>query len=127
MARLRLWHWGRRQIARLPPWARVAFGLFLVWPCIVVPRWRLFLVLGVLTAAGLSAARHHYQMEDDLDWGTIAALSTSHIWFPLVVLGPLAFPYTLLGGLLVLVADWHRRRVGRANSASGSAGGPVAK
>jgi hypothetical protein len=96
-----------RQSARLPAWAQVAFGLFLFWPCVVVPRWRLFLGLGALTAAGLSAARWYYDV-DDLTWGTIAALSTSHVWFPLVILGPLLLPYTLLAGLLVLAADRHR-------------------
>ena len=50
MTRLRLWDWGMRQSARLPAWAQVAFGLFLVWPCIVIPRWRLCLGLSVLAA-----------------------------------------------------------------------------
>jgi hypothetical protein len=107
LTQLRLWTWGVRQSARLPAWAQVAFGLFLFWPCVVVPRWRLFLGLGALTAAGLSAARWYYEL-DDLSWGNIAALSTSHVWFPLLILGPLLLPYTLLAGLLVLVAERHR-------------------
>jgi hypothetical protein len=98
-----------RQSARLPTWAQVTFGLFLTWPCVVVPRWRLFVGLGVLTAGGLSAARWWYQV-DELSWGTIAALSTSHVWFPLVVLAPLLLPYTLLAGLLALVVGWRQRR-----------------
>jgi hypothetical protein len=99
-----------RQSARLPTWAQVTFGLFLTWPCVVVPRWRLFVGLGVLTAAGLWAARWWYQV-DELSWGTIAALSTIHIWFPLVVLAPLLLPYTLFAGLLALAVERrHRRR-----------------
>jgi hypothetical protein len=50
---------------------------------------------------------------DDLTWGTITALSTIHVWFPLVILAPLMLPYTLFAGLLVLAADWHQRRGGR--------------
>ena len=74
-----------------------------------MPRWPPCLGLSALAAAGLSAARWCYGI-DDLSWGTIAALSTSHVWFPLVIIAPLMLPYTLLAGLLVLVADWHRRR-----------------
>lgn len=109
MARPRLWDWGTRQSARLPPWARIAFAVFLCWPCVVVPRWRLFLGLSVLTAAGLSAARWHYDV-DDLDWGSIAALSTIHVWFPLVVLAPLMLPYTLVAGILVAAVERHQGR-----------------
>jgi len=105
---MRLWGWGMRQVARLPAWAHVTFGLFLVWPCVVVPRWRWFVTLGVLTAGGLSGARWGYQV-DELDWGTLAALSTIHTWFPLLVRAPLVLPYTSLAGLLVLVAHWRRR------------------
>jgi hypothetical protein len=104
-----MWDWGMRQSARLPTWAQVAFGLFLFWPCIVVPRWRLFLGLGVLTAVGLSAARVYYGV-DDLTWGTIAALSTSPVWFPILILAPVLLPYTLCVGLLVFAADRQRRR-----------------
>src|SRR5262245_51213987 len=104
-----MWAWGVRQIARLPTWAQLAFGIFLFWPCVVVPRWRLFVGLSVLTAAGLSAARWYFQV-DELDWGTVAALSTAHVWFPVVILGPLALPYTLFGGLLLQAIAWHQRR-----------------
>jgi hypothetical protein len=111
-----------RRSARLPAWAQVAFGLFLFWPCVVVPRWRLCLGLSVLAAAGLSAARWCYGI-DDLNWGTIAALSTSHLWFPLVILGPILLPYTLLAGLLVLVTQWHQRRGRRPQAEPGAAPG----
>jgi hypothetical protein len=109
-----------RQAARLPAWARMALCMFWVWPCVVVPRWRLFLGLGVLTAAGLTAARWYYEV-DDLTWGAIAGLSTIHVWFPLVILAPLMLPYTLLAGLLLLAADWHRRRGERAQGKPGPA------
>jgi hypothetical protein len=98
-----------RQSARLPMWAQVTFGPFLTWPCIVVPRWRLFVGLGVLTAGALSAARWWYQV-DELTWGTIAALSMIHIWFPVLVLAPLLLPYTLLAGLLALAVERRQRR-----------------
>jgi hypothetical protein len=119
LTRLRKWDWGMRQSARLPTWAQVAFGVFLAWPCVVVPRWRLFLGLGALTSAGLSAARGYYGV-DELTWGTIAALSTIHLWFPIVVLAPVLLPYTLLAGLLVLVADWHGRRGERPGAEPGT-------
>jgi hypothetical protein len=106
---MRLWDWGLRQSARLPRWAQFTFCIFLAWPCVVVPRWRLFLGLSALTAAGLSAARWYYRI-DDLDWGAIAALSTIHIWWPIVIPGTVLLPYTLLVGLMVLIADWRRRR-----------------
>jgi hypothetical protein len=118
--RLRMWDWGMRQSGRLPAWAQVAFGIFLFWPCVVVPRWRLFLGLGALTAAGLSAARWYYGV-DDLSWGTIAALSTTHVWFPLVIIARLMLPYTVFAGLLVLVADWHQRRSQRSEAEPGAA------
>jgi hypothetical protein len=104
-----MWEWGTRQSARLPPWVRVTFAVFLAWPCVVVPRWRLFLGLCLLAAAGLSGIRSYYVV-DDLDWGTIAALSTIHVWFPLVIIAPLMLPYTLLAGLLVLAFSRHPRR-----------------
>ena len=120
MTRLRMWNWGMRQNARLPAWAQLAFGIFLFWPCVVVPRWRLFLGLSALTAVGLSAARWYYGI-DDLDWGTIAGLSTIHVWFPLVILGPILLPYTLLAGLLVLVTECHQRRGKRPAAEPGAA------
>jgi hypothetical protein len=110
MTRLRMWDWGMRQAGRLPEGAQFAFGPFLFWPCVVVSRWRLFLGLGVLTAAGLSVARWQFQMGDDLDWGSLAGLSTIHIWFPVVILGPVLLPYTLLAGLLVWITDRRRGR-----------------
>lgn len=109
MARLRMWDWGVRQIARLPLWVQLAFGIFLFWPCVVVPRWRLFVGLSVLTAAGLSAARWYYAV-DELDGGTIAALSTIHVWFPVVILAPITLPYTLFAGVLVSAIIRHQRR-----------------
>ena len=109
MARLRMWDWGMRQAGRLRVWAQFTFALFLFWPCIVVPRWRLFLGLSVPTAVGPSAARWQYQLGDDLDWGSIAGLSTIHIWFPVVILGPILLPYTLVLGLVVWAIDRHRR------------------
>lgn len=120
MTRLRLWGWGMRQVARLPAWAQLALGLFLFWPCIVVPRWRLCLGLGALTAAGLFVVRWWYGVED-LDWVTIVALSTAHVWFPVIILAPLLFPYTLLAGLVVLAADLCRRRRERADAGLGAA------
>jgi hypothetical protein len=102
-------NWGTRQSARLPKWAQVAFCLFLFWPCVVVPRWRLCLGLSVLTAAGLSVARLCYRV-DDLSWGTIAALSTGHVWFPIVVIGPGLLPLTLFLGLVGLACDCHQYR-----------------
>jgi hypothetical protein len=104
-----MWDWGLRQIGRLPAWAIWTFGVFLFWPCIVVPRWRLFLGLSVLTAAGLAAARWYYGV-DELSWGAIAALSTIHVWFPLVILGPITLPYFLLAGLLLQAIAWRQRR-----------------
>jgi hypothetical protein len=119
-----MWDWGLRQIERLPAWAMWTFGVFLFWPCIVVPRWRLFLGLSVLTAAGLSAARWYYSV-DELSWGTIAALSTIHVWFPLVILGPISLPYTLSTALVLLAVDWYQRRGERPEAEPGAAPDPA--
>jgi hypothetical protein len=116
-----MWDWGLRQTARLPAWVQVGFGIFLFWPCIVLPRWRLFLGLGVLTAGGLTVARWYYAV-DDLSWGTIAALSTIHMWFPIVILGPVTLPYTLFAGLLMSAIYRYERRLRReADSVARSA------
>jgi hypothetical protein len=66
-----------RQSARLPTWAQVTFAVFLMWPCVVVPRWRLFGGLGILTAAGLWVAQWWCRV-DELSWGVMAGLSTIH-------------------------------------------------
>lgn len=120
-----MWDWGLRQIARLPAWAMWTFGVFLFWPCIVVPRWRLFLALGLLTATGLSVARWYYGVED-LTWGTIAALSTIHVWFPLVILGPISLPYALFAALVLLAVVRYQRRGEHSKGELGAAPDPDA-
>ena len=109
VAQIRLWEWGMRQSTRLPTWAQVTFAVFLMWPCVVVARWRLFVGLGILTAGGLWVAQWWYHV-DEFSWGVVAGLSTIHIWFPVVVLAPLLLPYTLLMGMLALAVERRRRR-----------------